>query len=69
MISAVIPAHNEAGEIGNLLQEFSSFDGVELIVAEDASTMGPLKSCKNLPLEIATLCLPAAAPSQGRAAL
>jgi dolichyl-phosphate beta-glucosyltransferase len=40
MISVVIPAHNEAGEIDKLLQEFSSFDGLELIVAEDASTDG-----------------------------
>jgi glycosyltransferase involved in cell wall biosynthesis len=40
MISVVIPAHNEAGEIDKLLQEFSSFDGVELVVAEDASTDG-----------------------------
>jgi glycosyltransferase involved in cell wall biosynthesis len=40
MISVVIPAHNEAGEIGKLLQEFSSFNGLELVVAEDASTDG-----------------------------
>jgi glycosyltransferase involved in cell wall biosynthesis len=40
MISVVIPAHNEAGEIDKLLQEFSSFDGLELVVAEDASTDG-----------------------------
>ncbi len=40
MISVVIPAHNEAGEIGKLLQEFGSFSGLELIVAEDASTDG-----------------------------
>jgi len=40
MISVVIPAHNEAGEIYKLLQEFSSFDGLQLIVAEDASTDG-----------------------------
>ena len=40
MISVVIPAHNEAGEIDKLLQEFNSFDGLELIVAEDASTDG-----------------------------
>ena len=40
MISVVIPAHNEAGEIHKLLQEFSSFDGLELVVAEDASTDG-----------------------------
>ena len=40
MISIVIPAHNEAGEIDKLLQEFSSFDGLELIIAEDASTDG-----------------------------
>jgi dolichyl-phosphate beta-glucosyltransferase len=40
MISVVIPAHNEAGEIDKLLQEFSSFDGLELIIAEDASTDG-----------------------------
>jgi glycosyltransferase involved in cell wall biosynthesis len=40
MISVVIPAHNEAGGIYKLLQEFSSFDGLQLIVAEDASTDG-----------------------------
>src|SRR5665647_1473301 len=40
MISVVIPAHNEASEIGKLLQEFSYFSGLELIVAEDASTDG-----------------------------
>jgi len=40
MISVVIPAHNEAGEIDKLLQEFSSFHGLELVVAEDASTDG-----------------------------
>jgi glycosyltransferase involved in cell wall biosynthesis len=40
MISVVIPAHNEAGEIGKLLQEFSSLEGLELIIAEDASTDG-----------------------------
>jgi glycosyltransferase involved in cell wall biosynthesis len=40
MISIVIPAHNEAGEIDKLLQEFSSFEGLELIIAEDASTDG-----------------------------
>jgi dolichyl-phosphate beta-glucosyltransferase len=40
MISVVIPAHNEAGEIVKLLQEFSSFHGLELVVAEDASTDG-----------------------------
>jgi glycosyltransferase involved in cell wall biosynthesis len=38
MVSVVIPAHNEAGEIDKPLQEFSSFDGLELVVAEDAST-------------------------------
>jgi glycosyltransferase involved in cell wall biosynthesis len=38
MISVVILAHNEADEIGGLLEEFSAFEGVELIVAEDAST-------------------------------
>ena len=40
MISVVIPAHNEAGELDKLLEEFSSFDGLELVVAEDASTDG-----------------------------
>jgi glycosyltransferase involved in cell wall biosynthesis len=40
MISVVIPAHNEAGEIDKLLQEFSSFRGLELVIAEDASTDG-----------------------------
>ena len=43
MISVVIPAYNEAGEIHKLLQEFSSFDGLELVVAEDASTDGTLE--------------------------
>lgn len=40
MISVVIPAHNEANEIGELLEAFSAFEGLELIVAEDASTDG-----------------------------
>jgi glycosyltransferase involved in cell wall biosynthesis len=40
MISIIIPAHNEADEIGRLLEAFSAFEGVELIVAEDASTDG-----------------------------
>ena len=40
MISIVIPAHNEADEIGGLLEAFSAFEGLELIVAEDASTDG-----------------------------
>src|SRR5665647_3008368 len=40
MISVVIPAHNEVAEIGKLLQEFSSFRGLELVVVEDASTDG-----------------------------
>ena len=40
MISVVIPAHNEANDIGGLLETFSAFEGVELIVAEDASTDG-----------------------------
>jgi dolichyl-phosphate beta-glucosyltransferase len=43
MISVVIPAHNEAGEIDKLLQEFSSFRSLEVIVAEDASTDGTPK--------------------------
>jgi len=41
MISVVIPAHNEAGEIEKLLQHISSFDGLELVVAEDAPTDAP----------------------------
>ena len=36
----MIPAHNEVVEIVKLLQEFSSFHGLELIIAEDASTDG-----------------------------
>jgi glycosyltransferase involved in cell wall biosynthesis len=38
MISVVILAHDEADEIGGLLDEFSVFEGLELIIAEDAST-------------------------------
>jgi glycosyltransferase involved in cell wall biosynthesis len=38
MISVVIPAHNEADEIGELLKAFSAFEGLELIIAEDSST-------------------------------
>lgn len=38
MISVVIPAHNEAHEIGKLLDEFTAFEGLEIIIAEDAST-------------------------------
>ncbi|MDD1720577.1 MAG: glycosyltransferase [Euryarchaeota archaeon] len=40
MISVVIPAYNEANYIGELLEVFSAFRDVELIVAEDASTDG-----------------------------
>ncbi|MGZ5521189.1 MAG: glycosyltransferase [Halobacteriota archaeon] len=40
MLSVVIPAHNEADHIRGLLEAFSVFSGVELIVAEDASTDG-----------------------------
>ncbi len=38
MISVVVPAHNEAGDIGELLELLCAFQGVEVIVAEDAST-------------------------------
>jgi len=40
MISVVIPAHNEADNLGELLNGFGQFEGVQLIVAEDASTDG-----------------------------
>jgi len=40
MISVVIPAYNEANDIGDLLAAFCTFPDVELIVAEDASTDG-----------------------------
>jgi glycosyltransferase involved in cell wall biosynthesis len=40
MLSVVIPAHNEADHISGLLEAFSVFSGLELIVAEDASTDG-----------------------------
>ncbi len=40
MLSVVIPAYNEADEIGELLDIFSTFRDVELIIAEDASTDG-----------------------------
>ncbi len=40
MLSVVIPAHNEAEHIRGLLEAFSVFSGLELIVAEDASTDG-----------------------------
>jgi glycosyltransferase involved in cell wall biosynthesis len=40
MISVVIPAHNEADGIGELLEAFTTFTGLELIIAEDASTDG-----------------------------
>jgi dolichyl-phosphate beta-glucosyltransferase len=40
MISVVIPAHNEADGIGELLEAFTTFAGLELIIAEDASTDG-----------------------------
>ena len=56
MISVVIPAHNEAGEIDKLLQEFSSFDGLELVVAEDASTDGTLKSCISSKIVTCPIC-------------
>jgi dolichyl-phosphate beta-glucosyltransferase len=38
MLSVVIPAHNEADHITWLLEAFSVFNDLELIVAEDAST-------------------------------
>jgi glycosyltransferase involved in cell wall biosynthesis len=41
--SVVIPADNEAGEIDKLLEGFSSCRGLELIIAEDASTDGILE--------------------------
>jgi len=50
MLSVVIPAHNEADYIGGLLEAFSVFSGVELIVAEDASTDGT----QNIVQEFAT---------------
>lgn len=40
MLSVVIPAHNEADHIRGLLEAFSVFSGLELIVAVDASTDG-----------------------------
>jgi len=40
MLSIVIPAHNEADHINGLLDAFSAFSGLELIVVEDASTDG-----------------------------
>jgi glycosyltransferase involved in cell wall biosynthesis len=40
MLSVVIPVHNEADHIRGLLEAFSFFSGLELIVAEDASTDG-----------------------------
>lgn len=40
MLSVVIPAHNEADHIRALLEAFSVFSGLELIIAEDASTDG-----------------------------
>ena len=40
MLSIVIPAHNEADHINGLLEAFSAFSGLELIVVEDASTDG-----------------------------
>ena len=50
MLSVVIPAHNEADHIGGLLEAFSVFSGVELIVAEDGSTDGT----QNIVQEFAT---------------
>jgi glycosyltransferase involved in cell wall biosynthesis len=50
MLSVVIPAHNEADHIRGLLEAFSVFSGVELIVAEDASTDGT----QNIVQEFAT---------------
>jgi dolichyl-phosphate beta-glucosyltransferase len=50
MLSVVIPAHNEADHIRGLLKAFSVFSGVELIVAEDASTDGT----QNIVQEFAT---------------
>jgi len=40
MLSVVIPVHNEAAHLSRLLEAFSVFTGLELIVAEDASTDG-----------------------------
>ena len=47
MISVVIPAHNEADEIGGLLDDFSAVGGLELIVAEDASSDHTLDIVQN----------------------
>ena len=66
MISVVIPAHNEAGEIVKLLQEFRSFHGLELIVAEDASTDGTPEIVQEFASRTATSYSLAAAPSRGR---
>ncbi len=48
MISVVIPAYNEADEIGELLDAFSTYNDVELIVAEDASTDGTAAIVQNI---------------------
>jgi dolichyl-phosphate beta-glucosyltransferase len=40
MLSVVIPVHNEADHISGFLEAFSVFSGLELIIAEDASTDG-----------------------------
>jgi glycosyltransferase involved in cell wall biosynthesis len=40
MISIVVPACNEGGSIGQLLEELSKFNDIQIIIAEDASTDG-----------------------------
>ena len=40
MISIAVPASNEGGSIGRLLEELIKFDDIQIIIAEDASTDG-----------------------------
>jgi len=40
MISIAVPACNEGGSIGQLLEELSKFSDIQIIIAEDASTDG-----------------------------
>jgi glycosyltransferase involved in cell wall biosynthesis len=40
MISIAVPAYNEGGSIGQLLEELSKFEAIQIVIAEDASTDG-----------------------------
>ncbi len=68
MISIVIPVHNEVDEIGNLLREFGAFEGLQLIVAEDASTDGISKIVREIASESDNILLSSSRALVGKGA-